>query len=243
MPLVEYLQESGNSHAREEIFNCRLLYDTKVAAAERGYHLRSYYSDVDHDGFDAILDDADRVVRLQLKTLLNTSKKKRWDDIKKYVLRPVPRNWERFGYEPAASPGVEGAVVLMQLTVNGQNVSVQYNFTDIYIIAGIAQSIIDRHHTVRTASTNLLAAIGQGASNGQVAVSKEMFIPAATPGHLLSLMDLHSDTNTNWRGLMLILADHLLGEGEMAMPAGHTVETLSTTVVEMLKTASGRLEL
>jgi hypothetical protein len=239
MPLHAFLKDAGNSHAREDIFNCRLLYDTKIAAGEHGYHLRSYYSDVDHDGFDVILDDADRVVRLQLKTRLVPAKKARWDDIRKYVLRPVPRYWESFGLPFEASPGVEGGVIVMELTINGLTVNVRYGFTDVYILGLIAQNVINRHHTVRTAAKHLLTALGTGASNACVAVTKPMFVWAAAVDNLLSLMGLHSNSNSNWRGMSLVYLDHTLGHGDVEMPAGNTTETLPGTILEMLGIAAG----
>ncbi len=57
-----------NTDAREEVLNHRLHYDLKIAPAERDYHLLSYIADVDHDGFDVILDDRDNLRKIQLKS-------------------------------------------------------------------------------------------------------------------------------------------------------------------------------
>ena len=72
MPLADSLR-SQNTHAIEELFNYRLLYDLKLAAFAHGYHLLTYYTDVDHDGFDVILDDRDYLRKIQLKTVAKDS--------------------------------------------------------------------------------------------------------------------------------------------------------------------------
>ena len=46
MNLSEFLNVAGSLHAREELFNHRLLFDLKSACAENGTYLRTYYSDV-----------------------------------------------------------------------------------------------------------------------------------------------------------------------------------------------------
>ena len=104
MPLAQYLSDGAHSHSREEILTCRFLYDVKLAAANHDYHLLSHYSDVDHNGFDIILDDLLQVIRLQLKSVLNTIENPNWDDIKRFVLRPNVRNWETMGYEIGPPP-------------------------------------------------------------------------------------------------------------------------------------------
>src|SRR5947209_9589756 len=99
MPLAQYLAAGANSHSREEILTCRFLYDVKLAAANRDYHLLSHYSDVDHNGFDIILDDLLHVIRLQLKSVMHDSDNPNWANIQRFVLRPNVRNWETMGYE------------------------------------------------------------------------------------------------------------------------------------------------
>ncbi len=70
MSLEDYLNTNANLHAREELLNYRLLFDVKLAAAKIGYHLLTYYSDVDHDGFDVIFDD-----RHTVRKVVNTGQK------------------------------------------------------------------------------------------------------------------------------------------------------------------------
>ena len=120
MPLAQLLKEQ-NTHAIEELFNYRLLYDLKLAAFDRGYHLLTYYTDVDHDGFDVILDDRDNLRKTQLKTVASDSGTKSWG-IHRSILRPVPNNFEPLGFNyDVNNPnwGVEGGVILIDYEPKG----------------------------------------------------------------------------------------------------------------------------
>jgi hypothetical protein len=75
MALKEFLAQESNTHFREELFNHKLLYDLKLATMKyRDYHLLTYFSDVDHDGFDVIFDDRDRIKKTQLKVVAAEAK-------------------------------------------------------------------------------------------------------------------------------------------------------------------------
>jgi hypothetical protein len=239
MPLTSFLGAAAHTHAREEIFSQRLIYDLKIAAAHtRDYHLLNYYSDVDHDGFDAVFDDRDHVERVQLKTV--TGGTRSWDNIRKYVLRPAARRWEAFYPHHFNSWGVEGGVILTEIAVAGGIANVTYMFTDLYVIAGIAANVIPRHHSVRAAANTLIQNLGQGASSESVTVTKRMFVTASSPSHLLALMRLHTDAAlaTNWSGLMLIYADHYFGNGQLQLSA--PLPQLGQTILQMLQTSSGQ---
>jgi hypothetical protein len=57
--LQTFLLNPEHSHAKESILMNRLMYDIQLAAGLRGYHIYSYTSNVDHEGFDIIFDDQD----------------------------------------------------------------------------------------------------------------------------------------------------------------------------------------
>lgn len=223
MPANEFLNAPAHSHAKEELFNYRLLYDMKLAAADRGYHLLTYYSDVDHDGFDIIFDDRDTLKKVQLKTVRRGAATNSWD-IHKHLLRPTLRNWEVFGYDFVASPGVEGGVVLMEYEVGAQSTAVDYYYTDLYVITMSALEFRNVHYATRDAAQGIYTAVGQGGSNETVAVSRGCFVRAASPQHLLALIGLHSEHLNNWRGLArLAIGEHYEpgSMGDLPAPADH----------------------
>ncbi len=202
MPLADYLNEDGNTHAKEEMLNHRLQYDLKLAAAVRGYHLLSYYSNVDHDGFDAILDDRDLLKKCQVKTRMTPGGAATWP-IRKHLLRPNLRTYEMFGYEAGpAGEGVQGGIILMELTPQAASIDLTYYYTDIYVIKAVGLGIIPRHGNVRNAANNLLEHLAEGPSSETVNVTQLQFLKAETPEHLLALAGFHSRFENNWRGML-----------------------------------------
>ena len=116
--LEKYLFEPSNSHARESIINHKLLFDLKIAAAERGYFLNTYLPEVDQDGFDIIFDDHDLVIKTQIKTVMAGARTLGWR-IKKRILRPDLDMIEKLGFEPSPyGEGVGGGVILIQINTN-----------------------------------------------------------------------------------------------------------------------------
>jgi len=199
-PLEKYLLAPKNSHAKESLINNRLFYDLKLAAAERGYLLNLYLPEVDKDGFDIILDDQDSLTKIQLKTVMKIAGTTSWN-IHKALLRPVELNCEQLGFEPSSTgTGYQGGVVLIE--INAKNgLEVEYYYTDIIILLGIRDDIIE-HSSPPTekAINNLFKNIGSGLSNEKVAVNKNMFIKAKNPAGLLALIGLHNTENTSiWR--------------------------------------------
>jgi len=68
--LEMFLSGSHRSTSREYILTTRLIHDLTVAAVARGYDLLVYLPTVDSDGFDVILDDRDRLVPIQVKSIV-----------------------------------------------------------------------------------------------------------------------------------------------------------------------------
>jgi hypothetical protein len=191
MDLSKFLEEDANLHAREELFNYRLLFDMKAASAVNGYHLQTYYSDVDHDGFDIIFDDGDNLRKVQLKTVSGTASTATWH-IHKSIIRPSYNNCEELGFD-LNQHGVEGGVILMDYKIDeGQQISTSYYFADIYIINAITLGLIGRHGNTRNAAGSVRHEASKGASQEKVGSAKGLFVPAASPQHLLRLVGLHS---------------------------------------------------
>lgn len=207
MALSDFLDDPENMHAREELFNHKLLFDLKSASAVAGAFLRSHYSDVDHDGFDVILEDNSNLKRIQLKTVKEGGDTTSWG-IHKSVLRPQASNCEELGLMYPNSVGVEGGVVLIEYAIDeNDDVSVSYFFTDIYVLNAIALGYIQRHGNTVNATDALRAEIQRGDSTERVSVSRRMFVQAASTQHLLRLIGLQSNVNyAGWRLKVLELS-------------------------------------
>jgi hypothetical protein len=198
--LEKYLMDSDNSHAKESLLNNKILFDLKLAAAERGYFLNFYTPEVDKDGFDIILDDQDSLTKIQLKTVMKNAGTTSWD-IHKSLLRPEFSCCEQIGFE--ASPtgsGYQGGIVLLEIKL-GDGFEVDYFYTDTIILLGIKHKIINLAKPPTEAAINkLFSGLIKGPSHEKIAVNKNMFIKAKNPACLLALIGLHNNENTSiWR--------------------------------------------
>ena len=193
--LEKYLLNPKNSHSRESLVNDKLFFDLKLAAAERGYFLNIYTPEVDKDGFDIILDDHDTVIKIQLKTVMKAANVYQWD-IHKSLLRPNRYICEDLGFEfSPTGTGYQGGVILIELgTKNG--LTVDYYYTDIIIIAGIRDGIIDMANLPSKEKTDaLFKQLSDGVSHQKISVHKTMFIKAKSPSSLLAFIGLHNTQN------------------------------------------------
>lgn len=198
--LEKYLLSPKNSHSRESLVNDKLFFDLKLAAAERGYFLNIYTPEVDKDGFDIILDDHDTLIKIQLKTVMKTANVYQWD-IHKSLLRPNMYICEELGFEfSPTGTGYQGGVILIELgTENG--LTVDYYYTDVIILVGIRDGIIDMANPPSKEKTDaLFKQLSDGVSHQKISVHKTMFIKAKSPSSLLALIGLHNTQNMDaWK--------------------------------------------
>jgi len=195
-----YLFDPANSHSKESLVNNQLFFDLKVAAAERGYFLNLYLPEVDKDGFDIILDDQDKLTKLQLKTVMKKASTVSWD-IHKSLLRPNHLYCEELGFESSPTgTGYQGGVILVEIDAEN-GFRVDYYYTDIIILLGLREKIINlTSPPTEKAISKLFQGLGTGLSNGKIKVNKSMFIKANSPSGLLALIGLHNTANTaTWR--------------------------------------------
>lgn len=211
-----------NTHAIEDLLNHRLFYDLKLAAIDRGYFLLTHHSDVDHDGFDVILDDHDFLRKVQVKSVLNVSTTTSWG-IHRGLLRPYPINFESLGFSfDRDSPqwGLEGGVVLAAYRPNGDKLDVTYFFSDIYIVTAIALDLLpSRHGATKKAATALRGDLMNGPSREKIAMAKGLFVEAATPQHLLGLIGMHGFFHTGWVAGVRALASEEWGIKGITLPS------------------------
>lgn len=226
MDLAKFLLESTQSHAREEILNHKLLFDLKVAAGECGYHLQNYYSDVDHDGFDLVIDDGVNLRKMQLKSVGHKAKAAKWE-IHRGLLRPTANNLEALGFQYKSPQfdggkicwGAEGGVILIVYEVNGSEIEVKYRYTDAYIISAISLGILRRSKPTVTVANTVRQNLPKGKANQKLEIRRGLFVEAATPGHLLCLLGMESAIKRNWQNRVRALASEKWGPKGETLPS------------------------
>jgi hypothetical protein len=195
--LEKFLMEPNYSHARESILMNRLIYDFKLVAGLRGYCLESYTSDVDHEGFDIILDDQDQIKKLQVKTVMRNASTSSWE-IHKRILRPQMYFMDKLGFELSPTgEGVQGGIVLMEINPSDTDLEVKYFYTDIIIIVAFYLEIIYRTHKAsRNAIERVYDDLHTGLSNDLVILPKSCFLSTSNPEQLLALTGFHNNIST-----------------------------------------------
>ena len=209
MAVMDFLAENKNTLFCEDLFNHCLLYDLKLASIEaKGQALLSYNCEVDHDGFDVILDDRDNLKKIQLKTSSAKSSTESWA-IHRNILRPPAFILETLGFEPCVPWGVGGGVLLIvyDMVCNKEQkrdrLVVEYYYSDILVITAIALGMLSRKSATIEAAKNLRANLFKGMSNDKIDVAFGLFIKAATPRHLLALIGLQHEFHGDWRNIVL----------------------------------------
>lgn len=219
MALKDFFHKDSNSHACEELFNHKLLFDIKLAAAKAGYHLRNYYSDVDHDGFDLIIDDNVNVRKIQLKSVRRDSTTAEWQ-IHRGLLRPTANNLEALGFQYQSEQfsggkiawGAEGGVVVIEYEITAQEtVSVSYSYTDVYVISAIALGVLKRTAATVRAAVRVREQLPTGGATEKVNLVKGLFMRCAGPSNLLALAGVMSEFAQNWQVRVRSLASEEWG--------------------------------
>jgi hypothetical protein len=174
------------------------VHDLAVAAAGSGYNLLVYVPTVDADGFDVIFDDRDRLVAIQLKSIVTGGKAASWK-IRRSLLRPKPEEADLFGFEPSPrGTGRGGGVILTTASAVNAKVEVRYSYTDIVILSVLWGQIIKRPKPQQDRLRHLRKEL-ESDSAGSVELPRSAFVQVGTPAKLLAMMGLHSDVQSNWR--------------------------------------------
>jgi hypothetical protein len=75
MALPDFLRDPKNSVTKERIYFHKLVFDLQLAAAKANYALQLFQLEVDREGFDLVVNDGELERRLQVKTVLLSSKR------------------------------------------------------------------------------------------------------------------------------------------------------------------------
>lgn len=202
-----FLKNSINSLVREEIFNHRLFFDLKKAAATRHYHLKIFSAKVDFEGYDVVIDDNHKIGRFQIKSRLD-SKTSVWN-IHKRMLLPRQRNAELMRFDNGLCPENDNGVILIDIksVINElDDYLVEYYYTDYYIIKSIATGLIHRNKRIVKNANEIieqLALTKKGSS--RINISKSLFVKAKNPSCLLAICGFDSSENKQIHYLIMKL--------------------------------------
>jgi hypothetical protein len=217
--LEKFLNKPANMHARETILMHRFSYDIKLAAAQHGYYLNTYFDDVDHDGFDIIFDDQDYIKKIQVKSVGANNTTQTWK-IHKKILRPSLYLADKLGVETSPEGvGIEGGIVLLEYKdVNG-SLDIVYYYTDIFILLAFKYDIIQCiDGRSKKAIRNCLTKLQRGLGSETVSVPIAAFIQAQSVDSLLSLMGLHSKIQSGWKHNVIQIVNYLNGDQSIELP-------------------------
>jgi len=192
--LEKFLFDPNNSHVKESLINNKLIFDLKLAAANRGYFLNVFTPEVDKVGFDMIFDDQDLLTKVQLKTVMKKAKTNSWE-IHKVLLRPDCNLCEDLGFESSPTgTGYQGGIILIELEDCKNGFKVEYYYTDIIYLCALVDNIINvKDKPSKRALKTFIKSVTTGTSHETVTIYKNMFLKAKNPDSLLALMGLHSN--------------------------------------------------
>ena len=197
MSLSDFLREPKNFWITEAIINHRLCYELKLAAAFLNYNLIVSRPDIDLSGFDLVFDDGETQKKIQIKTVLSSSRTNDWK-IRKLLLAPAQEKLNRLGI--ATIPpwiGLEGGFILAKVAVDStkKGLDVSYSYADFFTIAMLSMGVFrDDCQQVSSDALFHLTAIG----DDKIKITKKLLIAACSPMHLLALMGLRSSKIFNW---------------------------------------------
>lgn len=214
--LEEFLDAPANMHAREQVLMHRLFLDVKTAAAQRGYYLNTYFDDVDHDGFDVIFDDQDYIKKIQVKSVQRGGSTGAWS-IHKRILRPLYSLVDKLGFESSPEgEGSEGGVVLIEFSEDNGEIRCDYYYTDVFVLTLFyCDFIVRTNGNSQDAVEATYPDWRRGSGSERIMIPKAAFLKAKNPAALLSLMGLHSASQSMWKHTLIRLAGIYFGLDEV----------------------------
>lgn len=200
--LEEFFSSAKNSTRRESILINKMSYDLQLAAAINGYYLKVYMSDVDDNGYDIIIDSEMVTKKLQVKSLLTTSKTSSWKISKGLIKPDIDEQPYLVAWNNLHPPGIGGGILLQEVKLHERDISIIYYYTDIWIITLFFYGIIGKTRHQKLAQKFLMA-LHHGHFHDKQSISKTLFLRMKSPDHLLPIMGINSSyQNTNIQYLL-----------------------------------------
>lgn len=200
--LATFLNDAGNTTSRERLLAHRLIYELKLASARAGVDLRVYEPDVDREGFDLVLESEDVLRKVQTKVVQPDAATKSWS-IHKGFLRPDPWYAEHHGLKPTvAGVGMNGAVLVMDLTYSHDDLQVSYRYFDMFVLTARELELTPTGVTNKKKILPFLKKLSTDPLRGKIAVPAWMFVQVKDTNSLLTLLGMHSCGNSNWQNVL-----------------------------------------
>jgi len=231
--LQSFLRAERNSKSREFLLTSRVIHDLMVAAAARNYDLLVYTPTVDSDGFDLILDDRDKFLPLQLKSVISGGKAAQWA-IHRKLLRPEIHEIEWFGFEPSpCGEGRGGGVLLIEVKPQESTTDVIYRYTDLRILTALWLGLVK----ISSPSVKRLERLRNELASdpgGKVKVPRSAFLTTKSPEHFLALAGLHSRYHTSWPHLIYQYARYIYAGDELPAPENKIREMIQEEIRKLI---------
>jgi hypothetical protein len=197
MVLTAFLKNPTFLHDREAMLMHKLIYDCRLAFAEVETRLQVLTGEVDHDGFDVMLDDGDTRKQFQVKTVYG--KASTWK-LHRRLLRPTSDEADNFAYESSpAGIGIGGGFILQELAVSPTGgMSVKYYYTDLFILRAFDLDLLHLRGAKKDRKAgDLFHALERG--HGTIAIPKCALFPAKDAVDLLALAGFNTARSSLWR--------------------------------------------
>jgi hypothetical protein len=199
--LSDFLSNSKHTTAREQMVENRFLADMAVSAAKRNYSFVIYQTSTDKDGYDVILDDRLITLPIQMKSV--SGKTHSWA-IHRRLMRPSLDFSAAHGItSPSLQSGLNGAVVLVKLSVREDELVHEYFYSDFLIIRAIAMGFTGARLAQRRIAITTEERL-QSETKGAIRIPLSMFVRAKCTDSLLTLMGFPSIFNNLWRNHMIL---------------------------------------
>lgn len=217
----------------------RLIYDMRMVFARKEDRLQIHRSEIDHDGFDLILDDGEKMKKLQVKTV--TGSKAAWP-IHRRLLMPGYSRVEDLGIEISpGNTGLEGGIVLQKIGIHDNDMDLEYAYSDIFILKafelGILKRTIGRSRQTPIRFFNDLSDRHRGGDSASI--PRGAFVLAKGPEELLVLAGLNTGHKAViWRMHLLNLSrvrQHLIPAKKLPMSESKLIHFIRQLLLSLIR--------
>lgn len=197
MPLKEYLENSAKSTYREKIFEYRLCYDIKLAAAKNDFDIQIHKPEIDSWGYDIILDDRRATRLLQLKVTNDISAGTVFSKIHKSLLLPTRDRQEIIDYvfndyHPRIV-GDYGALIATSYSIYDEAIiDVNYYYTDIILIYLFSCGVFRKYKTSEDKANKLIKKLGDFHYTDRIDIPIHLMIKVKSIDYLFPLFGIEN---------------------------------------------------
>lgn len=198
--LAQFLRKPVNSVSREVMLSHRVALDLKVASAHSHFDLRVYRPDVDRDGFDMLLEQRSIARVLQLKSIMRGAKTRAWK-VRTHLLHPSRNRSERLGFtlpRIGLGDGLDGAVLLIDCDVEGEELHVGYRFFDLAVAAAHASGQTKANAKLQDEAWQLIRTLRRMRGDGTVDLPSRLFLKVPSAEGVLAMLGMRTRHRGSW---------------------------------------------